>query len=259
MIDARVGRELRGRLPLSIRRPGHEHRRHAKGRRRRQVSRDIVEQNRGIGVDVVAFQQLPVTLGIGLGDVAGVGDIEDAGEKALHSKPLQDNLRVVPGTVGEDHLAPLEAAEGVFQGRIRGHDGNVDLVHVLEEGFRVEAVVEHEPAERRAEGMEIVFLQPPRRRVIEAQEVGDEVPHAPVDLGEQRAVGRIERVVEIEHPLGDVKEGRAIGTGPGARAPRRRGRAAPLPIGAGFRGASPHRRADARHRHRRECGPACAP
>jgi hypothetical protein len=39
-----------------------------------------------------------------------------------------------------------------------------------------------------------------RMGVGHAQEPGDELAHAVIDLGEQIALGRVERVVEIEDP-----------------------------------------------------------
>ncbi len=45
-------------------------------------------------------------------------------------------------------------------------------------------------------------------RFVEAEPelFGDELPHATVDLGEQIAVGRVEGVVEVEHPGLDMIE-----------------------------------------------------
>ncbi len=65
---------------------------------------------------------------------------------------------------------------------------------------RVHACALHEAGERRAELAVVGFLQ--MARVVErhAEKAGDELAHALVDLGEQVALGRVERVVEIEDP-----------------------------------------------------------
>ncbi len=46
----------------------------------------------------------------------------------------------------------------------------------------------------------VALLQMPRVLVRHAEILGDEIAHAVIDLGEQVAFRRIERVVEIEHP-----------------------------------------------------------
>ena len=62
----------------------------------------------------------------------------------------------------------------------------------------------HEPVQRRAVVAEISLLQLARRVGIEAEMLLDEMADAPVDLGEQVAARRVERVVKIEDPVGDL-------------------------------------------------------
>jgi hypothetical protein len=58
----------------------------------------------------------------------------------------------------------------------------------------------HEAAERGAELAVVGFLQVARVDEGHAEKAGDELTHLLVDLGEQVAVGRIERVVQVEDP-----------------------------------------------------------
>ena len=58
----------------------------------------------------------------------------------------------------------------------------------------------HEPGERGAVTMVIVLLHAPRLDKLAAKEFGEKGTHALVDLREQVAFRRIERVVQVEDP-----------------------------------------------------------
>ena len=76
----------------------------------------------------------------------------------------------------------------------------------FEEVMRIDAVMAHQAGQRRAV-VEIVFLlQRPRLVVIEPKKLGDIGRHVLVDLGEEIDMMRIERVVEIEYPVGHMGE-----------------------------------------------------
>src|SRR5258707_9713994 len=77
----------------------------------------------------------------------------------------------------------------------------------VEEGAGRDAVMVHQPAQGRAVPAEIVLLQPLGLRRVDLQQVADEGADALVDLVEQVARGRVERVVEIEDPAVDVVHG----------------------------------------------------
>ena len=81
-----------------------------------------------------------------------------------------------------------------------GNHRQVEVVHVVEERLGVHLVHLHQARQRRAELAIVGLLQMPRVLEGHAEIAGDELAHALVDLGEQIAVGGIERVVEIEDP-----------------------------------------------------------
>ena len=58
----------------------------------------------------------------------------------------------------------------------------------------------HQPGQRGAELPVITFLQMPGVRERHTEILGDEFAHSRIDLSEQIALGRIERVVEVENP-----------------------------------------------------------
>ena len=73
-------------------------------------------------------------------------------------------------------------------------------MYVIEEVRRVDAVQGHHAAHRGAVLAPVLFLHAPRLLGIDLQQVGDVAADAHVDLGEQVATRRIERVVEVEQP-----------------------------------------------------------
>ena len=80
-------------------------------------------------------------------------------------------------------------------------------MHEVEEGVRIHAVMGHQPAQARAMLAEITLLQIARRRLLQPQQLFDEKPDSAIDLREEIAARRVERVVEIEDPVGDVVDG----------------------------------------------------
>src|SRR5215831_10955044 len=80
------------------------------------------------------------------------------------------------------------------------HGRQIDVVHIVEERLRVHAVHLHEAAQRGAELAIVGLLQVARVCKGHAQQAGDELAHALIDLQEEIAVGGIERVVKVEHP-----------------------------------------------------------
>src|SRR5690348_14228865 len=58
----------------------------------------------------------------------------------------------------------------------------------------------HQATESRAVFAVVSLLQAPRFLVMDAEILLHEQRHACFDLGEQAALGRIKRIVEIEHP-----------------------------------------------------------
>jgi hypothetical protein len=112
----------------------------------------------------------------------------------------RDALRVRARTVRKDQAPARQRLDGLRQLGMLGHDREVDVVHIVEEGLRAHLVHLHKATERRAELAVVALLQMARVRERHAEEVGDELAHLLVDLGEEIALRRIERVVEVEDP-----------------------------------------------------------
>ncbi|MCY1234969.1 hypothetical protein D9M72_475700 [compost metagenome] len=79
-------------------------------------------------------------------------------------------------------------------------------MRLLEKLVRVDAVVDHQTFERRAVVAVVVFLQLLRIGRVQRQKLRHIGRHVAVDLRKQVDVVRIERVVEVEDPVGDMGE-----------------------------------------------------
>ncbi len=76
----------------------------------------------------------------------------------------------------------------------------------LQKPLRLVDIVVDKSAKRRAVLEVIVPVEGARRLAVEAEKVDQEQRDPLVDLGPDPAVGRIEGIVQIEHPCGDVTE-----------------------------------------------------
>src|ERR1700741_1556599 len=74
-------------------------------------------------------------------------------------------------------------------------------MHNLEKLVRVETVLLHQAAQRRAVAAVVVLLQPKRLVVRDLEEIDDVIANANVDLLPQIEMMRVKRVVEIEDPI----------------------------------------------------------
>jgi hypothetical protein len=95
-----------------------------------------------------------------------------------------------------------------------GQCGAVDIVHEIEKGVRVNPVLAHQPVQRRAVDLVIVFLDGAGGEPIHTQEVGDIGCDLLVDLWPEVGMGRIECIIEIEDPgfhRREATQQRAIG------------------------------------------------
>jgi hypothetical protein len=79
-------------------------------------------------------------------------------------------------------------------------------VHIVEEFIRLDAVLHHETAQRRAVADVEVFLDRVCIGVADREQPGDKVPDPIVDLANQVRVRGLKRIVEVEHPRIDVGE-----------------------------------------------------
>ncbi len=203
------------------------HRGHAERSGRREVLRHVLDHRGAARRDGEAADQRFIAGGVGFRHVAAIGDIEDAGEMPGDPEMAEDVLGVADRAVGEDEFPPRQRAEGGVERRVLRDDREIDAVDVVEEGRRVDAVHVHQPAQCRAVLAEPGLLQPLRLVEIDPQQLGDELAHAAMDLIEEVARGRVERVVEIEDPALDGSEIRdPVGPCRGVGFPAHRGLAA---------------------------------
>ena len=126
-------------------------------------------------------------------------------------------LGVAAIAVGEDELAARQLADRRAEHRIGLQPGIVDVVHLLEEIVGVDAVPVHQPVQRRAVFEVEFLLQLARLLARQLQQLRHIGRHLHVDLREQVRMVRIERVVEIEDPVGDMGETSGVGLGCHAR------------------------------------------
>src|SRR5262245_48494396 len=195
-------------LMLGMRRHAvHQDRGHADRMCGLEIVRQVVEHRGLARRDVIGVDEALVSLAHRLRvKVAERMNIEDIGEQAADAEPLDHGFGMLARSVGEDEFAPRERGE---RRRKLGRGANraeIDVVHIVEEIVGRHVMQAHQPRECRAVLVVIGFAQALRLGERDAEGVGDELAHAPVDLREQIAVGRVERVVEIEHPGLDVIE-----------------------------------------------------
>ena len=137
----------------------------------------------------------------------GGGDVEDVGEMVGDAEPGQHVLGVAQRAVGEHQLAPGQSGErGIQLGSGRNHR-QIQLVDIVEIVVRIDfRMVQQEPAQRRTILMEIAFLHLARGHAVELEVLGEKRPHQDIDLIEQPAFARIERVIEVEHPIAHPRQ-----------------------------------------------------
>ena len=179
------------------------HRRHAQRLGRGEVAGHVVDEQGALRVDAVAVADRRIALRIGLGHIGHGVDVVQAVEGVGEAEPAEHAPGVPLVGIGEDELAARQPVERRDQRRICGQPGEVDVVHEVEEFARVDAVVAHQPGERRAvrEEMPSAPAAPPPDRSEQALDI---LAHAQVDQREQVAGRRIEAVVEVEDPAFDM-------------------------------------------------------
>ena len=155
-------------------------------------------------VHAVAFEEQVVERVERLGVEAGGGDIENVGELPGDAEPVEHRLGMFHRTVGEDVFRAVQPLQHRRQIARRRDRAVIDIVDVIEEVVRIDAVFLHQPLHCRAVLPEVALLHPARRVVRQVQRLGDVGADPQVDLGEQVALGGIDRVVEIERPVADM-------------------------------------------------------
>src|SRR5215831_9338664 len=143
-----------------------------------------------------------IAAGGGLRHVVRIADVEYALEAMKHAEFARHPFGMAARAVRKDKLAARQRVDGGRELGVLAHWRQIDVVYVIEERLRVHAMHMHEAAQGGAELPIVCLLQVARVSKGYAQEAGDELAHALIDLQEQVAVGGIEGVVEVEHPHG---------------------------------------------------------
>ena len=78
---------------------------------------------------------------------------------------------------------------------------------VGEKVMRIDALMLHQPGQRRAMVVEMRLLDAPRLDPVARQQAFDVGAHALVDQVEQAGRRRVEAIVEIKDPVANVREG----------------------------------------------------
>src|SRR6185295_21086 len=136
----------------------------------------------------------------GLRHVVGIANIKNIVEQMQDSEFARDALGMPARSVGEDQLASGQTLNARRQFRVRGKPGKVKIVDVVEKQLGVHVMHLHQTTQGGAELPIVSLLQVPRILEGNAEKAGNEFAHALVDLTEQIALDRIERVIEIEDP-----------------------------------------------------------
>ena len=103
-----------------------------------------------------------------------------------------------------DELAPRQCLERRIECRRRQNHAQIDVMDIVHEFDRIDAMLDHQAAQRRAVALEERAPELGRRLGIELEPGRDVRAHARRDLREEIGRGRIERVVEIENPGVDL-------------------------------------------------------
>src|SRR3990170_3680516 len=133
-------------------------------------------------------------------------DVADILELAGHAEPSRHGLSMLARAVREDEFASGQRFDRRRQFRGGGDRAQIDVMHIVEEGVGRDVMEAHQSSKGGAVLVVIGLAQSLRVFERDAEAVGDELAHAPVDLGEQIAIGGVEGVVEIEHPRLDMGE-----------------------------------------------------
>ena len=188
-----------------------QHRLHAERARHDQVLLDILEHRRPAGIDAVFGEKILVGRALGLRGEAGIDDVENVLEVMEDAELAGDVLGMAARAIGQDQLTAGQCRDRRPERWVGIEQGQVDLMGEVEEVSGVDAVFLHQPLQRRAVALVIIFLQRPRRHAVEAEQLRQEERDALVDLRPDLRLMRIERVVEVEDPMVDMAESVHVG------------------------------------------------
>src|SRR5262249_48951510 len=178
----------------------HQHRRHSERLWSLEIARDVLEHGGLGGLHAVCTAEMLIAAGRRLGHVVGIANVEYGLEAVEHAEFARHPLGVTARAVCKDEFATGQLVDGGGEFWVLAHGCQIDGVHVVKEWFRVHAVHLHQAVQRGAELAVVGLLQVARIDEGHAQQAGDELTHALIDLQEEIAVGGIEGVVKVEHP-----------------------------------------------------------
>ena len=171
-----------------------------------QIVRQVFEHGR-LAINAIAkFEEAPERLRLGLRHIAAGRDIVNPVELIQHAQLFRHPLGMARRAVGEDEFAALKPLDGFGKLRRVLNRRQVYIVHVGQEPLGLDAMLGHQPGKRGPVLVIKLLLHLEGGRRIEPEQLLNVSGHAPVDLGEQIALGGIERVVEIEDPKPRVPE-----------------------------------------------------
>ena len=127
-----------------------QHRLHAERARHDQVLLDILEHGGAAGIDRVLGEEVLIGRAFGLGGEASLHDVEDILEVMQDAELAGDVLGMAARAIGEDQLASRQRRDRSAERRVGLEQGQVDLVGEIEEVARIDAVLLHQPLQRRA-------------------------------------------------------------------------------------------------------------
>ena len=183
-----------------------KHRLHAERLGYGEVARQVLEHDGLFGVDAIEAHELVVSRPGRLRHVVGCNDVEDVVEIVEDTESAGGRFRVLDAAVGEDELASRQRLDSGGELRLRRQRGIVDRMRLLQEIVGIDAVMDHQPLQGRAVLEVILLLQFAGVFSLHLQKSRDISRHILVDLREEINMMRIKRVVEIEHPIADVRE-----------------------------------------------------
>ena len=173
---------------------------HAPRMRRQEIDDDILEHGGARWLHLMLVEEALVGLLRGLGQEIGGDDVEDVLEQMVQPQLLGGAQGMFARAIGEDELAPRQGRDGSGERMVGLQAGAVDVVHELQKLGGADVIFQHQTVQGRAVALIVIFLQGPRRHGVEAEKLRQEQGDSRVDLRPEVAVGRVERVVEIEDP-----------------------------------------------------------
>ena len=182
-----------------------EHRRHSSFMRNNEIFREILEHNGSRRIDRVPFEKSFVGGSRWLRHEIGVSNVKYILEHRLQAKRPGGQQGMFARPVRQNELASGQGRDGGCESGIRQKRGAVDVMREIEKFLRANAIFHHQAAQGRAVAPIIIFLQRPGRHAIKSKEIAEVQRDPLIDLRPQIAIGRIERVVEIEDPSVDVR------------------------------------------------------